>query len=80
MKDHGPLRLHWEGGCKGEGILQCIKPLVTQGAHKPTFAKNLMMKCHKDRFPQNILDLDLVDKEETEEEDGEEKDFRCNKF
>ena len=39
MRDYGPLRLYWEGGFRGEGLLKYIKPMVKQGSHKTTFAK-----------------------------------------
>ena len=28
MKEFGPLRLYWEGGWKGEGIIQELKSLI----------------------------------------------------
>ena len=59
MKEVGPLRLYWEGGYKGEGLLRYIKPLVKQGIHKPTFAKNLFNKYYSDRFLQLVLGLDI---------------------
>ena len=42
MRDYGPLRLYWEGGCIGEGIVKYIKPCITQGTHKPNFANTAM--------------------------------------
>ena len=79
MKYYGPLRLYWEGGYKGEGLLGCVKPLVTQGTHKLNFAKNIMTMYYKNIFLQIILDLDFSAKE-IENDDGEETDFRYNKF
>ena len=67
MKEVGPLRLYWEGGYKGEGLLRYIKPLVKQGIHKPTFAKNLFNKYYSDRFLQLVLGLDIqYDEDDTE--------------
>ena len=77
MKDYGPLRLYWEGGNKGEGLLQYIKPLVTQGTHKPTFPKTLLTKYYKDRFLQHLLKIDL---KEEDREDGENTDVQYTKF
>ena len=34
MKQFGPLRLYWEGGWKGEGIIQEIKCLIRDGLKK----------------------------------------------
>ena len=34
MKKFGPLRLYWEGGWKGEGIIQEIKCLIRDGLKK----------------------------------------------
>ena len=59
MRDYGPLRLYWEGGFRGEGLLKYIKPMVKQGSHKITFAGKTMSMYYKDRFLQTIMDLDL---------------------
>ena len=67
MRLHGPLRMCWEGGFKGEGILRYLKPMVKQGTHKITFAKNLLQKYCQDDFLQKKLNLDLFD-EETDNE------------
>ena len=64
MRDYGPLRLYWEGGFKGEGLLKYIKPMVKQGSHKITFAEKTMKMYYKDRFLQNILDVDLNDNDD----------------
>ena len=36
MEDYGPLRLYWEGGYKGEGLLRYLKPMIRQ-VHKTNF-------------------------------------------
>ena len=77
MKECGPLRLYWEGSFKGEGLLQYVKPMVKQGTHKSTFAKNTLTAHHKDRFFQTVLRIDLKD-DEDEYEDKTKP--RYNKF
>jgi hypothetical protein len=66
MKEYGPLRLFWEGSFKGEGLLQYVKPMVKQGTHKSTFAKNTLTAYYKDRFLQTVLRVDLKDDEDEE--------------
>ena len=34
MKEFGPLRLYWEGGWKGEGIIQELKSIIRDGLKK----------------------------------------------
>ena len=41
MKQFGPLRLYWEGGWKGEGIIQEIKCLIRDGLKKNWCANTL---------------------------------------
>jgi len=52
-----------------------VKPMIKQGTHKSTFAKNALIAYYKDRFFQTVLKVDL-----TNEEDGEETNIRYNKF
>ena len=68
MKKYGPLRLYWEGSFKGEGLLQYVKPMVKQGTHKSTFAKNTLTSYYKYRFFQTVLRVDLKDDEDEDEE------------
>ena len=75
MKQYGPLRLYWEGSFKGEGLFTYVKPMIKQGTHKSTFAKNALIAYYKDRFFQTVLKVDL-----TNEEDGEQNNIRYNKF
>ena len=39
MEEYGPLRLYWEGGYKGEALIQSIKPMIKNGVHKKHFKK-----------------------------------------
>ena len=50
MRRYGPLRLYWEGGFMGEGIIKYIKPCMPQGTYKPTFALNAVKKIYKESF------------------------------
>ena len=34
MKEFGPLRLYWEGGWKGEGIIKELKCIIRDGLKK----------------------------------------------
>ena len=81
IRDYGPLRLYWEGGYKGEGLLRFIKPMVKQGVHKSTFAQNLLTNFYKDRFLQILIDLNVEAGEDTQDgEEREETDVRYTKF
>jgi hypothetical protein len=51
----GPPRLFWEGGYKGEGILQDIKPIITQGTHIPWFATTAMDRYYKEKGMSMII-------------------------
>ena len=33
IRSYGPLRIWWEGGYKGKGILRSIKPLISHGVY-----------------------------------------------
>jgi hypothetical protein len=59
MRDYGPLRLYWEGGFKGEGILRYVKPMITQGTYKKSFSENAIRRYYKDRFFQTMLNYDI---------------------
>ena len=72
IKDYGPLRLYWEGGYKGEGLLRLIKPMINQGVHKSSFGKTLLTNFFKDRFLQIIMDMNVEDTEDPDE--GEQRD------
>ena len=50
MRAYGPLRLYWEGGYKGEGILRYVKPMITQGTYQSSFSENAVRRYYKDRF------------------------------
>ena len=39
MEEYGPLRLYWEGGYKGEALIQSIKPMIKNGVQKKHFKK-----------------------------------------
>jgi hypothetical protein len=77
MKNYGPTRLYWEGGYKGEAMFQDIKPLITQGTHKPTFSKNALLKYYKHRFITKIMNQN---KTQQSEGDGSENYPRYTKF
>jgi hypothetical protein len=76
MREYGPLRLYWEGGYKGEGLLRYVKPMITQGTYKRTFSENAIQRYYKDRFFQTLFNLDL--RQDTKEDEKEE--LRYTKF
>ena len=39
MEEYRPLRLYWEGGYKGEALIQSIKPMIKKGVQKKNFKK-----------------------------------------
>lgn len=47
---YGPLRIWWEGGCKGECILRSIKPLILHGVYDKKIAENALSNYYKQRF------------------------------
>ena len=55
MRNFGPLRLFWEGGYKGEGILALLKMSVTQGTHMPYFATAALKRFYNDRALGQLL-------------------------
>ena len=61
MWEYGPLRLYWEGGFMGEGIIKYVKPCITQGTYKSTFASNALRRFYKERFFQTLTNIDLED-------------------
>ena len=70
MREYGPLRLYWEGGYRGEGILRYVKPMITQGTYKSTFSENGIRRYYKDRFFQTILNFDINNESDTEKLTG----------
>ena len=80
MRAYGPLRLYWEGSCIGEGIIKDIKPCITQGVHKPTFAQNALRRYYIDKFYQSMTNTDIVDDDEsTQSLETRYSDFRTYK-
>lgn len=63
VRDYCPLQLYWEGGFRRKELIKYIKPMVKQGSYKIIFVEKTMSMYYKDRFLQNILDLDLFDEE-----------------
>lgn len=64
MRQHGPPRLYWEGGFKGEGILRAVKPIVTQGTHMSWFATAALQRYYNEKSMKLLLDSenrDLID-------------------
>ena len=51
MKEFGPLRLYWEGGWKGEGIIQELKPLI-----RNRFQKNWSSNTLKQLYNSRVFD------------------------
>ena len=81
MRKFGPLRLYWEGGFKGEGLLRYVKPLVRQGVHKKTFPKTLFTKFYRDKLLQQMLKLDLTEEiNDNEDDETEETGKRYTRF
>ena len=48
MRLYGPLRLYWEGGWKGEGIIQEIKEIIRDGLKK-NWAMNTLKRAYNGR-------------------------------
>ena len=63
MREYGPLRLYWEGGYIGEGIIQSIKPCITQGVYKSSFATNALKKFYKEFFFKHLTNVDVSEDE-----------------
>ena len=61
MRDYGPLRLYWEGGFVGEGIIKYVKPCITQGTYRTTFAANALKRFYKEKFFQTVTNIDVED-------------------
>ena len=62
MRFFGPLRLYWEGGWKGEGIIQEIKEIIRDGL-KINWASNTMKRAYNGRafdylMKENKLNLE----------------------
>ena len=60
IRSYGPLRIWWEGGYKGEGILRSIKPLISHGVYDKKFAENVLTNYYKQRFFSHALSDDLM--------------------
>jgi hypothetical protein len=70
MRAYGPLRLYWEGGYKGEGILRYVKPMITQGTYTSSFSENAVRRYYKDRFFQSILNFDIKNNPDGDRTEG----------
>ena len=77
MRDFGPLRLYWEGGYMGEGIIKYIKPCITQGTYRSTFSANAMRRYYKEKFFQTITNIDIGD---DDDDNINQQYFRYTKF
>ena len=55
MKEFGPLRLYWEGGWKGEGIIQELKPLIRNRFQK-NWSKNTLKRLYNLRAFDYLLE------------------------
>ena len=58
----------------GEGIIKYVKPCITQGTYKSTFASNAFKRFYKERFFQTLTNIDV------EDDDFNKKTVRYTKF
>ena len=56
MKEFGPLRLYWEGGWKGEGIIQELKSLIRNRFQK-NWSVNTLRRLYNLRAFDYLLDI-----------------------
>ena len=63
MREYGPLCLYWEGGFIGEGIIKYVKPCVTQGTYKSSFASNALKRYYKEKIYQTLTSINVDDEE-----------------
>jgi hypothetical protein len=77
MRKFGPPRNYWEGGYKGEGIFQDVKPIITQGTHMPWFATTAMDRYYKEKGMSMIIRN--FDEENEEKSSSNDKDSEVTK-
>jgi hypothetical protein len=69
----GPLRNFWEGGFKGEGFIQEVKPFLCRGLRQH-FERHAMAKCLKTRSMKHLKETGLA-LESSSASKGEWADF-----
>lgn len=59
MRTFGPLRLYWEGGWKGEGIIREIKEII-RDVLKMNWAYNTLKRAYNRRAFDYMLNLSAL--------------------